>query len=137
MQIKPTSSPYPEELHHIFIQTYEELHHAPAPDFETVTEGEKIFAAYIENQIVGFVTFWEPDQFIHILFVDPKFRSRHVGTQLIQTLSSHYGYPLSLKCLSSNTNALQFYLHTGWKSKETGTSDDGEYYLMQLDMPSD
>ena len=41
-------------------------------DYKKSTEGEKVFVAERNKQVVGFISIWEADSFIHNLFVDPN-----------------------------------------------------------------
>jgi len=34
-------------------------------DFEKDTEGERIWVAELEEKVVGFISVWEPENFIH------------------------------------------------------------------------
>ena len=136
VKIHPALDTDMESVIRIFQEVFEEIYQSAAPDFAEVTAGEKIFAAELDGKIVGFLSLWEPDNFIHFLFVDRSARGQHVGTRLIQYTADHFGYPLSLKCLTRNEKALQYYESSGWKEKATGTSEDGEYVLLGLNNPN-
>ncbi len=100
-------------------------------DFERDTEGERIWVAELEGQVVGFVSAWEPDNFIHQLFVMPEFSGKHIGSALLTVCLDSIGRPAQLKCVSANTDALGFYQAKGWQTIARGVSSDGEYQLMQ------
>ena len=42
--------------------------HLDLSDFDKDTEGEKILVALENSQVVGFISIWEADSFIHHLF---------------------------------------------------------------------
>lgn len=105
----------------------------PAPgDFDRAAEGEHIFVAEADCRIAGFLSVWEPDKFLHSLFVSEKFRRIGVGQALIQRALSEYGAPLTLKCVVQNKNAVQFYTGHGWDIVSRDTGEEGAYYLMRL-----
>jgi GNAT superfamily N-acetyltransferase len=101
-------------------------------DFHRDTKGEKIWVAESKGHVVGFVSFWEVEGFIHNLFVLPDYVSQGIGSQLLTTCLSHMSRPATLKCVSANTRALSFYKQKGWKTIDYGTSEGVEYQIMQF-----
>lgn len=102
-------------------------------DFDKDTEGERIWVYELSEKIVGFVSIWEPENFIHHLFVLPEFSRQGYGAQLLAVSMASMNHPITLKCASQNTNALEFYRANGWRTIAKGTNPDGEYQLMQAD----
>ena len=78
-------------------------------DFHRDTKGEKIWVAELKGHVVGFVSFWEVEGFIHHLFVLPDYVSQGIGSQLLATCLNQMSKLATLKCVSANTNALSFY----------------------------
>lgn len=105
-------------------------------DFDESTKDELILAAFIKNRIVGFVSIWVPDKFIHNLFVLQDFQGKGVGTALIYEAIKKVGLPLTLKCVKSNTNAFNYYKSHNWKIEKEEMSNEGLYYLMKYSNPS-
>ncbi|UOQ74229.1 GNAT family N-acetyltransferase [Hymenobacter cellulosilyticus] len=101
-------------------------------DFDTVTQGETILVALLQDQPVGFIAWWPPDNFIHFLFVAPAQAGSGVGKALLQACLAQIGRPATLKCLQQNSSALGFYQHLGWTIQDVGTSSEGPYYLLRL-----
>jgi len=102
-------------------------------DFETDTEGEKIFVAIVEKQIAGFLSLWVQDSYIHHLYVNEKCKRTGIGRALIDKATGLLTPPIRLKVPKKNTRAVGFYQHLGWKQVSEGTSDDtGGYYLFQF-----
>lgn len=99
-------------------------------DFERDTEGESIWVAIESNKIVGFVSIWAPDNFIHHLFVSPRNLRGGVGLKLLDLAKQRYP-SLSLKCLSQNGNATDFYLSQGFTIAETVGNGAESYHLMK------
>lgn len=102
-------------------------------DFYDQTNGEIIFIAENDQKtILGFISIWRIDSFIHHLFVLPQYQKKGVGTLLMNSLSSWLPLPWRLKCMIQNTHALSFYKKKGWVELDKGVSDDGEYVLLEL-----
>lgn len=98
-------------------------------DFERDTDGEQIWVAVEGNEVLGFVSIWEPDAFIHHLFVSPH-RLRHgAGLRLLNLSKQHYS-TLSLKCLVANENATDFYHSNGFVITSTYGDELDSYHLM-------
>ncbi|WP_407485376.1 GNAT family N-acetyltransferase [Elizabethkingia miricola] len=102
------------------------------PDLKNALTGEVVYEAIADGETIAFISLWEPDNFIHYLFVDPLYQSKGIGLQLITYLSEVYGKPLGLKCLLENTNAVRFYKKNGFYEKYRGTSAEGEYIYFEL-----
>lgn len=101
-------------------------------DFDSNTDGEVILTAKINNRIVGFISIWEEDKFIHNLFVASNFKRCGVGKALISACVNLIGLPLTLKCVVANEKALKFYISQGWKIEEKVRGEES-YYLMKYD----
>ncbi|MDV3663088.1 GNAT family N-acetyltransferase [Elizabethkingia anophelis] len=101
-------------------------------DFKDALNGEVIYEAIADGEIIAFISLWEPDNFIHYLFVSPLYQNKAIGLQLITYLSEVYGKPLGLKCLLENTNAVRFYKKNGFHEKYRGASAEGEYIYFEL-----
>jgi len=102
-------------------------------DFDYDTEGEVIWVATHTNTPVGFVSIWEPENFIHNLFVHPEAIGQGVGTELLNACLKRIGRPATLKCVKSNSKARRFYLSRGWIVVSEGEGPDGKYELMQFE----
>jgi ribosomal protein S18 acetylase RimI-like enzyme len=102
-------------------------------DFATHTRGERVFVCEDENLgIAGFLALWEPEDFIHMLYIRPRFQGQGAGTALLQSLP---GWPMRsyrLKCLVKNGNAKGFYRSLGFHVTGHGSSPEGDYHDMQL-----
>lgn len=101
-------------------------------DFAEQTEGEMIHLAEDEaGEILGFISVWEADNFVHHLFVAPEHQRKGVGKALLDDLSSRRSGPFTLKCVEENTAALAFYQMQGWREIGDGTTPDGRYLLLE------
>ncbi|MEN2487257.1 GNAT family N-acetyltransferase [Flavobacterium sp. B11] len=101
-------------------------------DFDKQTQGEYILTALIDNVPVGFISIWMPNNFIHHLYVDTIYQGKNIGTQLLQAAIQKTAFPITLKCLVSNTKAIEFYLKKGFREKSKGQSSNGTYILFEL-----
>jgi GNAT superfamily N-acetyltransferase len=107
--------------------------HAYAPrtidagTFRTETEGERILVAAADGEVVGFVSVFEPQRFVHHLYIEPSWQRRAVGAALLEEALRGLGGAPTLKCQTGNPGALAFYRRLGWTRGETGASDIGPW----------
>ncbi|WP_284343839.1 GNAT family N-acetyltransferase [Dyella mobilis] len=101
-------------------------------DFDQQTHGELLLVAEeTPARLIGMISVWEPDQFIHHLHVDPSSFRRGVGSALLQALPGWPKTRYRLKCLCANTPALAFYRALGFTEAGSGATDEGEYLLLE------
>lgn len=101
-------------------------------DFEKETDGEYILVALDDELLVGFVSIWAADNFVHHLYVDEKYHNKNIGTELLKATIDKIGLPIRLKCEVNNTKAVGFYKQKGFVEKERGQSKNGTYILFEL-----
>ena len=102
-------------------------------DFEHDTVGERVLVAVNPaNEPIGFVSVWEPESFIHHLYVREAEWGMGVGRSLLAHLRPLVRRPWRLKCLTANARALGFYRALGWRELETGMCVEGEYILFEF-----
>ena len=127
-----------EELREIFLIVRQNTFHWVEPedlklsDFDESTKDELILMALIKNKVVGFISIWVPDKFIHNLFVLKEYQGKGVGTSLVNEAIKRVGLPLTLKCVKSNTKAFNYYKSHNWKIEKEEMGNEGSYYLMKL-----
>lgn len=109
--------------------------HARTPsDFAAESEGERIFTCRnLQDRILGFISIWEPEAFIHHLYVDPIHKRRGVGSTLLESLDRWLPKPWRLKCVETNTSAYAFYCSQGWQMIDRGQGVHGTYLLLEYD----
>ena len=78
-------------------------------DIRKDTDGEEITVAEIDNLVVGFISIWEPDNFIHHLFVSLEYQTMGVGSKLMEFVEQSHPSFLRLKCVAENKRAIEFY----------------------------
>ncbi|MDX9845218.1 MAG: GNAT family N-acetyltransferase [Aquabacterium sp.] len=106
-----------------------------AADFDKHTEGEIILVAVVEAEIRGFASIWEPDSFLHNLFVHPLHKRQGIGQALLKGCNPYFANTPTLKCLQANINAAQFYYSQGWITLRDETGPEGPYHLMAKRAP--
>lgn len=105
-------------------------------DFDRQTEGERILVALDRKLPIGFAAVWEPDSFLHHLFVHPDYFRRGVGRALLSACKPYFRTAPTLKCLRDNQRALRFYSALGWRVVSEGAGEGGPYYLLEGRQPA-
>ena len=90
-----------------------------------------LVAVGISGDPEGFISVWEPDAFVHHLYVRRPDRRRGVGGTLLDSLDGRIPRPWRLKCLRANDEALAFYLNRSWKEISSGEGDEGPFALLE------
>ncbi|HGM5490482.1 TPA: GNAT family N-acetyltransferase [Serratia fonticola] len=110
--------------------TWRETQHYRLEDFDRSTRGEEIWVAERDGCLLGFVSIYRAENFIHNLYVDPLLSSQGIGSALLHAAEQTFTATGSLKCLVKNTKALAFYHQHGWQIISPGCDGGEEYYLM-------
>lgn len=98
--------------------------------FSQDTDGEAMLVAVAgDDDPVGFLSVWEPDRFIHHLYVSRAARRKGVGSALLGALV--LPKPWRLKCLRANGEAAAFYRARGWVEVSSGTGEDGDFAVLE------
>lgn len=102
-------------------------------DFAVQTEREAIHLAEDEEsgELLGFISVWEPESFVHHLFVASEHRGKGVGRSLLTDLQWRLPGPFRLKCVAANEAALAFYRRLGWVSTGHGSVDGIRHHVME------
>ncbi len=101
-------------------------------DFDEMTSGELIYVASMDGEIVGFISIWEPDAFVHNLFVKNSARKCGAGYELLDYTRKQFPHQaLTLKCVCDNQQAYRFYLKQGWRVVEEVRDEAVPYYFME------
>ena len=120
-----------ERVRELFESVYKDTFSAKAPIFDDAVRSERIYVATYQGSIAGMATVWEPDAFVHYLFVGREFRRHGIGSAMAENLAEKYDKPLTLKCLIENAAAMAFYLSTGWTQIDEGHSEEGPYARLE------
>ncbi len=84
-------------------------------DFDKNTAGERVLVAVCSGVPLGFAAIWEPDSFLHSLFVDPDFQRRGVGGALLAACEKYFSQAPTLKYIKASESVQRFYLSQGWR----------------------
>lgn len=137
MEIKEFHSDLLEPLRKLYFEsrsstfTWLDTRQFELSDFERDTEGERVWIAVESDRVVGFLSIWEPDNFIHHLYIVPDSLRSGIGSTLLDMSKLNY-CELSLKCLVKNQKALRFYESQGFVKSAAGGHGDESYYLMKF-----
>lgn len=102
-------------------------------DFASATQAEQIFVyCRADHVLAGFISIWQPESFIHHLYVDDDYRGQGVGTALLDSLDPWLPKPWRLKCNEANQAAAAFYRARGWHLVSGGDGEWGPYYLLEF-----
>lgn len=105
-------------------------------DFARDTSGERITVAESGGRPIGFVSVWEPDHFVHHLYVAGPQRRLGIGRRLLEAaVRDSHGGACRLKCQSANAGALAFYESLGWRAIGDGRDSIGRWILMESPAP--
>jgi ribosomal protein S18 acetylase RimI-like enzyme len=100
--------------------------------FEENTREERILVAeHNDRGIVGFASIYEPQSFIHNLYVDPASQSEGIGEALLAHAVALAGGRASLKCQTRNPRALAFYRRLGWVEFAAGMGEFGPWIALR------
>ena len=100
-----------------------------AADFLHFAKEEVVFIAEANGQILGLLSLYEPESFVHCLYVDQPAQGLGVGSALIAHATKEAPGPLSLKVDEPNKRANVFYKHLGFKREDSG-NDHGVRWLL-------
>lgn len=103
-------------------------------DFAEASKGERVFVCCDPaGTVIGFVSVYEQESFVHHLYVSPAHLRQRAGTALLDSLQSWLPMPWRLKCVTANARAMRFYEARGWTVEGHGTGPDGPYALLRKD----
>lgn len=94
-----------------------------AEDFLAFAAEEDVFVAEAAGEIVGVLTLYQPESFVHALYVSHAAQGQGIGRALLALAASSTCGNLTLKCDLANRRALQFYDRLGLERMGGGESD--------------
>jgi len=111
--------------------TWENINSFTLSSFDLDTTGELILVAKINKKIVGFISSWLPDNFIHHLYIDSDHQGKGIGSQVLNEMIQKLQSPIILKCVKTNKSAIRFYLKNGWHPKKEKSLEEKDYILFE------
>lgn len=101
-------------------------------NFAKVSDSEMVIVCCREDgAVLGFISVYEVESFIHHLYVAPNCQGQGVGTALLHSLEAWLPMPWHLKCVERNENALAFYASQGWIEENRAQGPEGAYVLLK------
>lgn len=94
-------------------------------DYQKSTADDEVWVAEDSGVVVGFVSIYTADNFIHNLFIHPKHQGKGIGRQLLQIAER----PMTLKAAIDNPKAFTFYEKYGWYQASIHSDEDEPYIL--------
>ena len=125
------------QLEKLFLKTRIQTFHWQNPnnfnlsDFEKYVEDEEVFVAVEDEKIVGFISIYLPNNFIHNLFIHPKYQRTGIGKLLLEKILTFIVEPITLKVEILNINACMFYEKFGFKKISVHENEEKPYYLYE------
>lgn len=104
--------------------TWRPEEHFRVEDFRLFAQDEEVWLALLGEALVGTLSIFRPENFIHCLYVDPDAQHLGVGRALVAHVRRVADAPLTLKLDVPNRRAIAFYEATGWQ-RMTGLDDLG------------
>lgn len=101
-------------------------------DFDMQTKGEYILTALYDEKVIGFISVWMRDNFIHHLYIDASYHKKGIGKALLEAVTEKTKFPIVLKCLEKNIEAIGFYKKIGFIEKARDENENGSYILFEL-----
>ncbi len=120
IEIIPFEERYLQEMGELYIEvaghvfSSDEGDEADLDDVEEATEGEVIYLARSEDRIVGFIAYYQPDHFLHSLYIHFDYQGKGVGRQLVDHIVKEHGPGHTLKVEKQNEGAIGFYSRLGY-----------------------
>ncbi len=105
-------------------------------DYYDSIAGEEVWVAEIKSAtdhavLVGFMSIWAKDSFIHNLFILPEWQGQGIGTKLLKKALECFPQPLTLKVNIANKQACRFYEKRGWSYVRTDEEAAEPFHLYQ------
>jgi ribosomal protein S18 acetylase RimI-like enzyme len=98
-------------------------------DYVKSTHEDEVWVAEENGCIIGFVSIYVPDNFIHNLFVHPKHQGKGIGKRLLQVAEQNLGRPMTLKAAMDNPKSFSFYEKYDWHQVSIHQDIDKPYAL--------
>ncbi len=96
----------------------------------------EVLVSVIEDEVIGFVVLRIrkriPETEIDIICVDPEWRSKGIGKQLVDYVCKNQNNPILVLSVHKDNEATKFYLHYGFVITGTYNITSGECWRMRF-----
>jgi GNAT superfamily N-acetyltransferase len=127
-EIAACAALYERVLRETFLWVPPEQHQAS--DFLAHARDEEVYLAQDGERLLGVAGFHRPGNFLHSLYVE--IRGAGVGKALLDHVTAAADGPLSLKCLSPNLRAQDFYLREGFRIVDIGRDPGAAFTWLRM-----
>ena len=83
-------------------------------DYQKSTSEDDVWIAEQKGIIVGFVSIYPLENFLHNLCIHPKYQQKGIGSRLLKIAEEHLLRPMTLKIAMDNLKVCGFYEKYGW-----------------------
>jgi GNAT superfamily N-acetyltransferase len=105
-------------------------------DFAAYTRactGEEQWVCCLGRDIIGFISVYWEDNFIHSLYIHPSHQKQGAGRALLAAVQALDRGPLELKVDEVNVSARAFYHRLGWREVGDGVGQRGRWLRLRWD----
>lgn len=137
LKIRKAKEDDTEKLATLFLITRQKTFKSAPPqkfkmgDYKESVVAEEVWIAEEDGDIVGFVSLWRPDNFIHNLFVHPDWQNQGIGQKLLKKAEKRLSFPMELKVTTDNIKAQKFYQKHGWEKVALRDDVPEPYFLFK------
>jgi ribosomal protein S18 acetylase RimI-like enzyme len=101
--------------------------------FKRSIAGEEMILAWAGSAIVGLISVYRSENFVHNLYVDLPWQGCGIGRLLLDTALAAMDGAVRLKCEIANLPARRFYEGLGWREVARSGSRPGDWILYMSD----
>ena len=133
---KPEDTAQLEKLFHLTCQhtfTSRPKDEFQIGDYAKSVEEDEVWVAEKDDLVVGFISTYSADNFLHNLFVHPDHQGKGIGTQLLKIAEENLKRPMTLKIAMDNRKACAFYESRGWFQVSVHEDAPEPYMLYKKD----
>ncbi len=100
-------------------------------NFLRFAEADEVWVARQGGAIAGFLNYYRPEHFLHLLYVAEALRGQGVGSALLRHIRAQAGVPHSLKAQEPNLAARTFYERRGYSVIGHGEENTVPWVLLR------
>lgn len=100
-------------------------------DFLRFAEDDEVWVTRQDGALAGFLNYYRPEHFLHLLYVAEARRGQGVGSALLRHIRAQAGVPHSLKTEEPNLAARKFYERRGYSVIGHGGEDGIPWILLR------